>query len=381
MNKKLLKEINHFRKLTNLPLIVEEGGRGETTVFKELLNTIFKSEAKYAAEGMFTYLNKEGRKIVLKPEVAKNILERDVTTITRIEEIEAYQALHDNIVNKFGAKTVASVIHFELKKIANPVTRETTKRFILEKSFNKSKALMTSEMENLERTVQNQVQDVKPKQLVIDPSELGGITNKIIGNNLSRDVIKGEIKEYVETRIKNGTIEKLDEKTIELVSNDLAVKIERNLAGKQVKFEQYWNSLTEGERLKMVESIKKELPNFPVGKGLSKWKAVIPYLTNIRNAKDLWKLYVNGIILGAIVNLIDIPNGGSWSDVFPGSLGWPVQLFRFLTGNGKQKSSGENVLSNPLKSVGIDLGGGKSDGGNKNNGGNYKPIDKGEFDN
>ncbi len=180
MNKKLLKEINHFRKLTNLPLIVEEGGRGEATVFKELLNTIFKNEVKYAAEGMFTYLNREGRKVVLKPEVAKNILERDVTTITRIEEIEAYQALHDNIVNKFGAKTVASVINFELKKIANPITREATKRFILEKSFNKSKSLMKSEMENLENVIQNQAQDVKPTNLPkldIQP-QLKGLSGK-----------------------------------------------------------------------------------------------------------------------------------------------------------------------------------------------------------
>lgn len=183
MNKRLLTEINHFRKLTNLPLIVEAGGRGESTIFKELLNTVFRNEAKYAAEGMFTYVNKNGGKVILKPEVAKNILEKDVTTITRIEELEAYQALHDNMVNKFGAKTVVSVINFELKKITNPITRETTKRFILEKSFNKTRNLVTQELENLEHVVSQQTQNLGhtnlPKlDVELTSSQLKGLSSK-----------------------------------------------------------------------------------------------------------------------------------------------------------------------------------------------------------
>jgi hypothetical protein len=54
MNKKLLKEINHFRKLTNLPLLVEEGGRGGTTVFKEIIDLVFKNE-----DEVYDFLYKE----------------------------------------------------------------------------------------------------------------------------------------------------------------------------------------------------------------------------------------------------------------------------------------------------------------------------------
>jgi len=352
MNKKLLKEINHFRKLTNLPLIVEEGGRGESTVFKEILNLIFKNEAKYAAEGMFTYINRRGSKVTLKPEVAKNILERDISAITRAEEIEAYQALHDNMVNKFGASTMASAMNFELKKIVNPVTRETTKRFILDKSFNKTKAIMTNEMEQLERVTMQQAQggtqsSLSKVDLELSSSQLKGMSPK--DANTVRNFIN-EIENAtttVEGRIK--LYDALDAARYRSNKRSIDSEIDRMAADSKQKVQPYIDEAeiaeqnarrAKAEAESSIQGDKKKLSNMETWKGR--------FLATAAGAKALvviMSAILSMIILGfVIMGIIWVVN-----NIFKPLGGW---IGNVTTGGGSLPSSQHNSWNEPGNSGG-----------------------------
>jgi hypothetical protein len=352
MNKKLLKEINHFRKLTNLPLIVEDT-RGETTVFKELLNIIFKNEAKYAAEGMFTYANKRGGKVILKPEVAKNILEKDVTTITRVEELEAYQALHDNMVNTFGARTIASAMNIELRKITNPITRETTKRFILEKNFNKTRNLITTELDQLEHVASNQAQDMGktnlPK-LEIQP-QLKGLTGK--NAQAVRDLVEDieKASTTVEGRIK--LYDALDEARLRSSRRSIDAEMDRMNADSKQKVQPYVEDAdiaeqnarkAKAEAESKIQNDKKTLSR------MQKWKE--GFVVAAAGAKALV------VIIGAILSMLILGiviMGVVW--VYKNVI---KPLGSWLTGGtsnlgGSLPSSSHNSWSEP----------GKNDGGSK----------------
>lgn len=352
MNKKLLKEINHFRKLTNLPLIVEEGGRGETTVFKEILNLIFKNEAKYAAEGMFTYMNKRGAKVVLKPEVAKNILEKDITLITRAEEIEAYQALHDNMVNKFGASTIASAMNFELKKIANPITRETTKRFILDKSFNSTKTIMSKEIEQLELVVQQQAQggirtNLPKIDLGLSNTQLKGLSPK--DANTVRNFIN-EIENAsttVEGRIK--LYDALDAARYRSSRRSIDNEIDRMAADSKQKVQPYIDEAdiaeqnarkAKAEADASMQNDKKKLSNMEIWKGR--------FLAAAAGAKALV------VIIGAILSMIVLGiviMGVLWAynNLIKPLGGW---ISNTTTGGGSLPSSQHNSWNEPGNSGG-----------------------------
>ena len=352
MNKKLLKEINHFRKLTNLPLIVEDS-RGETTVFKELLNIVFKNEAKYAAEGMFTYLNKKGGKVILKPEVAKNILEKDVTTITRIEELEAYQALHDNMVNTFGAKTIASAMNIELRKITNPITRETTKRFILEKNFNKTRNLITTELDQLEHVANNQVQDMgKPNlpKLEIQP-QLKGLTGK--NAQAVRDLVEDieKASTTVEGRIK--LYDALDEARLRSSRRSIDAEMDRMNADSKQRVQPYVDEADIAEQNarkakadaeSKIQNDKKKLST------MQKWKE--GFVVAAAGAKALV------VIIGAILSMLILGiviMGVIWvyKNVIKPLGGWLSGSTSNL--GGSLPSSSHNSWSEP----------GKNDGGSK----------------
>jgi hypothetical protein len=351
MNKKLLKEINHFRKLTNLPLIVEEGGRGESTVFKEILNLIFKNEAKYAAEGMFTYINRRGGKVTLKSEVAKNLLERDIALITRAEEIEAYQALHDNMVNKFGASTMASAMNFELKKIVNPVTRETTKRFILDKSFNKTRTIMTNEMEQLERVTQ-QAQgggqsSLSKVDLELSSSQLKGMSPK--DANTVRNFIN-EIENAtttVEGRIK--LYDALDAARYRSNRRSIDSEIDRMAADSKQKVQPYIDEAdiaeqnarrAKAEAEASIQGDKKKLSNMETWKGR--------FLATAAGAKALV------VIIGAILSMIVLGiviMGVLWvyNNLIKPLGGW---ISNTTTGGGSLPSSQHNSWNEPGNSGG-----------------------------
>lgn len=354
MNKKLLKEINHFRKLTNLPLIVEEGGRGESTVFKEILNLIFKNEVKYAAEGMFTYMNKRGGKVVLKPEVAKNILEKDITTITRAEEIEAYQALHDNMVNKFGASTIASAMNFELKKIANPITRETTKRFILDKSFNKTKTIMTNEMEQLERVTQQQTQNTGgnltnlPKlEIPISSSQLRGLSAKDANavRNFVDDIEKASTT--VEGRIKLYDV--LDEARFRSAKRTIDNEIDRMAADSKQKVQPHIDEADIAEQKARAAKANAESSMQNDRKRMSnmeKWKA--RFVTAAAGAKAL-VLIAGSILSLLIIGIVIMGIMWVYNNLIKPFGGW---ISNTTTGGGSLPSSQHNSWSEPGNSGG-----------------------------
>jgi len=352
MNKKLLKEINHFRKLTNLPLLVEEGGKGETTIFKEIIDLVFKNEVKYATEGLFSYINKQGAKVTLKPEVAKNILQKDVTTITRAEELEAYQSLHDNLVNKFGAKTIATAMEFELKKITNPITRETTKRFILEKNFNKSKDLISKELDVIENASQglSQTTNLPKLNVGLTESQLAGLSAKDANaiRNLAEEISASTTT--VDGRIRLYNM--LDDARYKSAKRSIDNEIDRMSADSKQKVQPHIDEadIAENEARKVkAESDKTIAANNAKS-------------SNIRVTKE--KLVMSGAFLLALTGLIKFLLTIVVIGCIIYGVIWAIGKFKGLMegGNNSLPSSEHNSWSEP----------GNNNSGKNNSGGNNK---------
>jgi hypothetical protein len=356
MNKKLLKEINHFRKLTNLPLLVEEGGKGGTTIFKEIIDLVFKNEVKYATEGLFSYINKQGAKVTLKPEVAKNILQKDVTTITRAEELEAYQSLHDNLVNKFGAKTIATAMEFELKKITNPITRETTKRFILEKNFNKSKDLISKELDVIENASMQQSQGLSqttnlPKLNVgLTESQLAGLSAKDANaiRNLAEEIsastttVDGRIRLYNmldDARYKSA--KRSIDNEIDRMSADSKQKVQPHIDDADIAENEARKAKAEADKIIAANNAKS---------------------SNIRVTKE--KLVMSGTFLLALTGLLKFLLTIAIIGLLIYGAIWIYKTFKGWMGGGNNSlpSSEHNSWSEP----------GNNNSGNNNSGGNNK---------
>jgi hypothetical protein len=147
MNKKLLlEEINKFRRLTKLPLIVES--EGEAGVIKDLWNIIFKDEAKAIEKGVFDVTTKEGKVVKLKPSYAKDLISKDIKVLSS-EEKEAFVALHDNMVKDLGVEVVAKEIEKSLQAIPDTLQRKATERYLLDNYFNKTKLEIENKLKDI----------------------------------------------------------------------------------------------------------------------------------------------------------------------------------------------------------------------------------------
>lgn len=137
MNKKLITEINVFRKFSNLPLLNEQT-KGEKQVADHMIDMIFKNESKIFENG----------KMELPKDVSKG-LNRDITLTTRqVSELYNKENLNplevvikknigDLIVNKLGIDEVASIIENGIFNLNGATNMEKTliKNEILPSNF------------------------------------------------------------------------------------------------------------------------------------------------------------------------------------------------------------------------------------------------------
>jgi len=232
MNKRLLNEINSFRRLVKLPLINEQDGP-EGEVAKALTDLIFKDESilnleKQSASGQI-------QKITLKPDYVENLIKKDVSVLTP-EEKEVLHSLGDNMIKVYTPKEIAQILYKNSQIITDAAIRREVRSEILDKYFNdQAKAQINNEIAIISKGARPQ-----PIQNVQDtPISLG----------INPDDIKIEIPQYISSSLPEETVRTLTSTVEQIMKNDFKLG---NFQGfTKAEFDEFINLI----------NIKKELVN------------------------------------------------------------------------------------------------------------------------
>ncbi len=225
---------------------------------------------------------------------------------------------------------------------------------------------------------------------------------KNLGGSFDRESVKTALIEFSKQR---GL--KLNSKQIEQVADDIVIELGKmNKNFRPEEFERIWTTkMTTKDKENLI---KKVLISPPPGVSGSDWSA---YVTNALKSSGVGLGKGIGRIMATIwtkgLGYAGLYYGGSYltgwygdTPSVPGAIWktvtWPYQFLKYTMES--QSSTGTNTTGNQnatspltdnMRKMGIDMrtsdqinnSGGNTNTGGTNSGGNYKPIQKGEFDN